>query len=224
MNAANLDLVPTDRKPRKYDASARQAAAERTRTNVLAAARELFTSQGYAQTSVAEVARRADVAVDTVYAAVGRKPRLLLAVVDTVLAESSQPKPAEERDYVKEVRAASTARARITTYADALGRLMPTVAPLLLALRDAGPTDPECRATYEHVVERRAANMLLFAADLRETGKLREDLSDQDVADLVWTTNSPEWFTLYVSRGRGPAEYAATLADLWTRTLLVAPE
>jgi hypothetical protein len=41
------------------------------------------------------------------------------------------------------------------------------------------------------------------------------------VADLIWSTNSPEWFAAYTSRGRSTDDYAATLADLWARTLLV---
>ena len=212
--------MPERSKTRKYDASARRAAAEQTRDRVLAAAKELFVAQGYAATSVAAIAQRAGVSVDTVYATVGRKPRLVLTVVDMVLAGSSRPKPAEERDYVQAIRAAPDAAQKIRTYADALGRLLPTVAPLLLALRDAGQSDPECRAAYKHVSERRAANMLLFAADLRATGELREDLDDQDVADLVWSTNSPEWFAAWTSRGHDPASYADTLTDLWTRTLL----
>ncbi len=65
--------------------------------------------------------------------------------------------------------------------------------------------------------------MLRFAADLRQTGELRDDLSDQQVADLVWSTNGPEWFSLLVARGYYTEEYAVCLTDLWSRTLLVAP-
>ena len=53
-----------------------------------------------------------------------------------------------------------------------------------------------------------------FARELRETGELREDLTDEDVAHLVWTTNSPEFYRLTTSRGRTPEHYvAADLAD-----------
>ncbi|CAM3649956.1 TetR/AcrR family transcriptional regulator [Nocardioides zeicaulis] len=212
--------MPTQRKTRTYDASARRAAAEQTRERVLAAARDLFVAGGYAATSVSEIARQAEVSVDTVYAAVGRKPQLLLTVVDMVLASSTQPLPATERDYVQEIRRAEGARRKLETYAAALARLMPTISPLLLALRDAGLTDPECAAAWRHITERRARNMLDLAADLRVTGEVRDDLTDQDVADLVWSTNSPEWFAAYCSRGRTPEQYAATLGDLWSRTLL----
>ena len=162
--------MPTQRKTRTYDASARRAAAEQTRERVLAAARDLFIEGGYASTSVSDIARQADVSVDTVYTAVGRKPQMLLTVVDMVLASSAHPLPADERDYVRAVREAGSAIAKLTTYAAALARLMPTVSPLLLALRDAGLTDPECAAAWRHIIERRARNMLDLAGDLRATG------------------------------------------------------
>ena len=212
--------MSTQRKTRTYDGSARRASAVRTRERVLAAARELFVERGYPATSVGDIATTAQVSVDTVYATVGRKPQILLTVVDMVLASSTRPLPAAERDYVRAVREAESAVAKLTTYAAALARLMPTVSPLLLALRDAGLGDAECAATWEHVVERRAANMLLLAGELRAIGAVRADLADQDVADLIWSTNSPEWFAAYTSRGRSTDDYARTLADLWTRTIL----
>jgi AcrR family transcriptional regulator len=204
---------------RAYDASRRRAAAEQTRLRILAAARDLFTEAGYAATSVQDVAQRAGVSVDTVYASVGRKPQLLLAVHDMALAEGESPVPAEQRDYVRAVRAAVTLEDKITTYAEAMARVLPRTVPILDALREAGATDPGCAAQHEALVERRAANMRLLAADLRSTGEVRADLTDDEVADLVWTLNSPEWFGLVASRGRTPDQYAALLADVLVRTL-----
>ena len=107
-----------------------------------------------------------------------------------VLSSSDEPVAAEQREYVAAVRAASGARAKLTTYAEALGRVFPHTVPLAESLRVAAQTDAECRKVWEGLNERRAGNMLLFARDLRETGELREDLTDEDVAHLVWTTNS----------------------------------
>jgi AcrR family transcriptional regulator len=210
-------------KTRRYDATARRAAAERTRRRVLVAAHSLFTTQGYAETSVAQIARRARVSVDTVYAAVGRKPHLLLAAHDMVLAGGPEPVAAEDRDYVRAVREAPTARAKIETYAAALGRVLPATVPLMNALREAGTTEPECRAVWQAVNDRRAAHMLLLAADLRATGELRGDLTDRQVADLIWSMNSAEYFGLLALRGLTPEQYAGQVADVWCRTLLTGP-
>jgi hypothetical protein len=102
-----------------------------------------------------------------------------------------------------------------------LGRLLPRTAPLLDALRVAGEADAECREVWQSVEERRAANMRLFAADLRGTGEVRPDLSDDDVADLVWSMNSASYYLALVRRGWTPARYVARVRDVWSRALLV---
>ena len=206
--------------PRAYRSPRREQQAAATRLAVLRAARDLFTRQGYPETTVAEVARRARVSVDTLYASVGRKPQLLLAVHDMVLGSADEPIAAEQRDYVLAVQAASGARAKLTTYAEALGRLLPKTVPLAESLRVAAQSDPECRKVWEGLNARRAANMLTFAGELRSTGEVREDLTDEDVAHLVWTTNSPEFYLLTTARGRTPGHYVAVVTDLWCRALL----
>jgi AcrR family transcriptional regulator len=207
-------------KTRRYNSPARRQQAEATRRAVLRAARALFTTRGYAETSVTDVARRAKVSVDTVYASVGRKPQLLLAVHDMILGSSDEPVPAEERDYVRRIREAATAEEKIRLYAEALADLLPHTVPLNLALRDAGAREPRCRELRESISRRRRANMRLFAAELRDTGRLRPDLTDEQAADLVWSMNSPEYFQLLTDAGYTPDQYANLVADAWTRTLL----
>jgi AcrR family transcriptional regulator len=212
--------VPRPVKPRPYRSPRREEQAAATRRAVLRAARDLFTTRGYPDTTVAEVARRAKVSVDTLYASVGRKPQLLLAVHDMVLGSADEPIPAEQRDYVAAMRAAEGARAKLATYAEAMARLLPRTVPLVESLRVAGQDDAECRRVWDGFNQRRADNMLLLARDLRATGEVRNDLTDEDVAHLVWMTNSPEFYRLSTSGGRTPEQYAATVLDLWTRTLL----
>ena len=55
---------------RRYQAPRRAEQAAATRRAILAAARDLFVSRGYATTTVADIAERAQVSVDTVYATV----------------------------------------------------------------------------------------------------------------------------------------------------------
>jgi AcrR family transcriptional regulator len=206
--------------PREYRSALRTAQAAATRSAILVAARDLFTAEGYGGTTVAQVARRAGVAVDTVYASVGRKPALVLAVIDMVLGEADQPIPAAERGYVQRIQAGTSGREKIMIYAEALTLLLPVVAPLQEALREAGKSDPQCELAWSRLVERRAGNMLLFARDLRSTGHARADLDDHQIADVVWSTNSAEYFLLLQQRGWTPQQFGAHLGDLWTRTLL----
>ena len=214
--------MPKQVKTRSYHSPQRRGQAVATRSAVLVAARALLGDKGYAATSVADIAHLAGVSVDTVYASVGRKPELVLAVIDMVLGGADEPVPAEQRDYVRAVLTEPSALGKIKVYATAVAMLVPQTAPLQEALRTAGESDVDCAATWRSLVSRRAANMLLFAADLRSTGELRHDLTDQQVADVVWSTNAAEYWLLLDQRGWTPARYEVLLVDLWSRMLLAS--
>ncbi|PZS24470.1 MAG: TetR/AcrR family transcriptional regulator [Pseudonocardiales bacterium] len=205
------------RSPRRVE----QAAA--TRCAVLDSARELFVAHGYAATTVAEIAERARVSLDTVYATVGRKPALLRELVETAISGTDQAVPAEERDYVTRIRAAASARDKITLYAAATTQIQQRMAPVFMALRDAARTDSDCAALWTEIAQRRAGNMLTFAADLRGTAELRDDLSNRQIADIIWSMNAAEYWVLLVSeRSWTPEQFQAWLTDAWTRLLLKA--
>ena len=110
-------------KPRGYHAPRRQEQARRTRRAILDAATRLFAERGYAATTMAAVADRAGVALDTVYAAVGPKPVLSRLLVDTAISGTDAPVPALERDYVRAIRAEPDAARKLTLYAQAIGRI-----------------------------------------------------------------------------------------------------
>jgi AcrR family transcriptional regulator len=208
-------------KSRRYHSPRRAEQAAATRRAVLAAARELVVTKGYAATTVAEIARRAGVAVDTVYATIGRKPALLRELVETAISGTDEAVPAERRDYVRRTREAGTAREKFAAYAEGMVEVLPRLAPIFLALRDAAVTDAGCAALWAEIARRRADNMRLFAADLRATGELRADLTDDEVADIIWSMNAPEYYTLLVhDRGWTPRRYADWLVDAWSRVLL----
>jgi hypothetical protein len=95
---------------------------------------------------------------------------------------------------------------------------------MYLAIRDAAATDPDSAALWAEINNRRAANMRDFAADLRGTGELRQDLSDDDVADIVWSMNGAEYWVLMVdNRGWSHQRFEEFLADGWARLLLTNP-
>ncbi|GAA3631731.1 TetR/AcrR family transcriptional regulator [Microlunatus ginsengisoli] len=224
-NADADDQQHSPARPRRTYRSPRRAEqAAATRAAILASAHELFVANGYAATTVADIARRARVAVDTVYATVGKKPDVLREVLETAISGSDVAVPAEQRDYVLRVRQATTADAKIRAYVDGLIALQPRLAPVVLALRDAAGTDPESAAQWQRIADRRAQNMRQFAADLRATGELREDLTDDDVADIVWSMNGPEYWTLLVGeRGWTAERFGDHVVDAWQRILLAAP-
>src|SRR3954449_4510151 len=68
--------------------SRRAIQAEQTRTDIIGAARRLFASQGYASTSVKDIAREAGVSVQTLYDSVGSKADLVRRLNDLIDSEA----------------------------------------------------------------------------------------------------------------------------------------
>ncbi|GAC1329412.1 MAG: TetR/AcrR family transcriptional regulator [Mycobacteriales bacterium] len=206
---------------RRYHAPQRQQQAAATRRAVLDAAWSAFTERGYGASTVAEIAAAAGVAVDTVYAVVGRKPALLRELVETALSGTDQVVPARERDYVLALRAAARAEDKLAIYASAVTAIQQRLAPIFLALRDAAVTDADCAHLWAEIGQRRARNMRELAAELRGTGQLRADLSDDAVADVIWSMNAAEyWVLLVTERGWAPEQFRDWLTDAWQRLLL----
>jgi len=204
---------------RRYDASRRRQAAARTRTAILEAARQLFSERGYTATPMTAIADRAGVALDTVYATVGRKPELARLLIETAISGTDQAIPAEQRDYVRSIQAAPDAETKIAMYAAAITAIAPRMALVLDIIQQAAPTEPELAALWTEIDERRAANMRLFVADLAAASSLR--LDQGEAADIVWATNSAEMYQLLVGqRGWTPQRYERFLTDTWQRVLL----
>jgi len=218
----NQDVKHDPEPKRRYDASRRLEQAAATRRAVLDAARDLFVDNGYSATTVTDIARRAGVSIDTVYATVGRKPALLRELVETAISGTEQAVPADQRGYVARMHDAANARDMISIYAQAITAIQQRLAPVFLALRDAAGIDAACAALWTEIAERRATNMRRLASDLRAKGGVRSDLTDDQVADVIWSMNSPEyWLLLVRDRAWTPDQFAAWLTDAWSRLLLM---
>jgi AcrR family transcriptional regulator len=204
---------------RRYDAPKRRQAAERTRTAILDAALHLFTHQGYTATTMTAIAAQAGVALDTVYASVGRKPDLARLLIETAISGTSQAIPADGRDYVRAIQAAPDARTRIAIYAAAMRQIAGRIAPVLGIVQQAAPAERELAELWREIAERRAANMRRFIDALAAVGTLR--VEPGEAADIVWATNAPELYQLLAGqRGWTPERYEHFLADTWQRLLL----
>ncbi len=208
-------------KTRRYHSPRRRAAAQRTRRAILDAAARLFVERGYPATTMAAIAEAAGVALDTVYAAVGPKPVLFRLLVETAISGADEPVPALERDYVREIRAEAHPGRKLELYARAVRRIQGRLAPLFRVLQSAAPAHPELAALWAEIGERRARNMRLLAEELAQAGALREGISIDEAADVIWATNSSEFYTLLVHQRDWDADrFEHWLATTWTRLLL----
>ncbi|MFD2354068.1 TetR/AcrR family transcriptional regulator [Nonomuraea ferruginea] len=92
------------RKRRSYSSSLRREHARATRLRIATAARELMVGKGYAETTMAQVARDAGVAVQTLYTSCpGGKPALAKLVYDITLAGDALAVPQSDRPGVRAI-------------------------------------------------------------------------------------------------------------------------
>ena len=109
----------------------RQRQARETRRRIRAAACELFVRQGYATTTMQQIAAGADVAWQTVYSVFGNKAAILSEIFDVTVAGDDEPVEMKDRPFVREIAAAPGARVRLrTTSITSSMRACPTEAPL----------------------------------------------------------------------------------------------
>ena len=215
---------PPPVKPRRYDATTRRAASAATRQRVLDVARDLFARDGYRATTIGRIASGAAVNADTVYALVGRKPVVLRELIEQALSGTDHAVPAEERPAIAAVMVEPDPVVKLRRYAAVMRETHQRLAPLFLAVRDAASTEPDAAAVWQDIAERRATNMRRLASELHATGRLRQDLTIDAAADIIWATNSPElWVLFTVDRHWPSIRYEHWLADTWIRTLLDEP-
>ena len=209
------------RAKRKYVSPSRSEAAKVTRELIINSARAIFLEKGYAGAGMPAIAAAAGTALDTVYATVGKKPALFRLLIEMAISGSDRAVPADERDYVRAIRAETDAARKLRLYASALGRIQPRLAPLIRVLQGAAQLDAELEALWQTISQRRAHNMTLLAKDLAATGHLRAGLSESKVADIIWSMNSPEFYLLLVEQRRWSLkEYETWLGDAWVQLLL----
>src|ERR1700754_18428 len=95
----------TDPGKRPYSSDLRGAQALRTRTQIVAAAAELFVENGYAATTIEAIAVAAGVSRKTVYTSAGSKAQLISIAYDHAIAGDDEPVPLRDRPTIKALEA-----------------------------------------------------------------------------------------------------------------------
>jgi AcrR family transcriptional regulator len=74
---------------------------ERRKKRILAAATKLFKNKGFADTTISDIAKSADVGVGTIYNYFSSKNQILLSIVADICIEKKPPETIYENDPVK---------------------------------------------------------------------------------------------------------------------------
>lgn len=210
-----------DVKPRKYRSELRTAQARATRQRVLKAAYELFSSQGYANTSIADVARAAGVSPETIYKTLKSKRAILSEMIDRALAGDPDAGPILESSLFSSVVAATSQRERLDRLARLSRTILERAAPIHRIIRDAATSDPEAAGLRDKHQQDRLRAQTEFVRQLIELGPLRRGMSLEEGADLYWATASPEvHYVLTRERGWSADRYQVWLGDALGALLL----
>lgn len=207
--------------PRSYESKLRKEQARQTRARVLDAAQKLFSERGYANTSMAAIARTAGVATDTVYASFQSKPGLLRKLLDVRVGGDEEPVGLLERAGPQAVKREPSQRRQLEAFASDVTTILERVRPVDDIVRGAAAVDPEIAAFRSQTERSRLGNIRQLASWIASNGPLRDGMSVDHAAAIVWTVASPEVHRLLrAERGWAVEHYRDWLAMTLTRTLL----
>ena len=202
---------------RPYHSPLRRAQAEATRSKVLDSGLRLFAQQGYAATTIAEIAREAGVVPETVYS-IFRTKR---AIVDGLIADAAPPAIVASMQEALASKADDPAAqlAFIARFSTEFWVRNDTLA----AVFRQGTGDAEIGEEWSR---RQAARRAGFAAAIAgwPGAVLRPTLSHDRAADVIWALASEELFHLLVGeRGWSVPRFREWLTDALQRDLLADP-
>lgn len=197
---------------RPYRSQRREAQAQETRALILAAARSLFTTRGYAGTTIEGIAAEAGVSPQTVYSAFKNKRGLLLALLDqmAVDADGEQQRPPSADDPRQQLREGIA----FTT------RFYSRGADLIELARTVSGVEADLGAMWQEGEGRRLRRYSQLTAEWERTGALGPGLTAAAARDVAWAMGGPDMFRLLVVERRWSlARYERWLGDTLERLL-----
>ena len=206
---------------RPYDSTRRQAQAHETRKQIIEAARRLFAEHGYAGATIDAIAQEAGVAPETIFATFGNKRTILAALIDVAVGGDEQPIPLLQRLGPQTVLQEIDPVRLLQLFAADISGILERVAPVFAIMRVAAKTEPDIAELLKNRLEQRLRNLTAVAQRLAAQNALREDLTAEQTAEIIWTITSPEVYNLLtVDRGWPRERYARWLGDTLARLLL----
>jgi AcrR family transcriptional regulator len=204
---------------RPYRSARRREQAMETRLRIIRAAHDLFVSDGYGRTTIAEVARAAGVAAETVYAAYRNKPTLLRQVWYATVRGDEEDIRLLDRPEIRAVLAEPDLATRFRAHAVALVPVFRRMTQLLRALQGAATTEPAAAALLAEFDERRLDAAVYYAHEAAATGQLA--VSEAECRDvLAATMDGALWHRLVGERGMSDDRYAQVLGTMWVAVLV----
>ncbi|MBF9129508.1 TetR/AcrR family transcriptional regulator [Plantactinospora sp. S1510] len=200
---------------RRYESLRRAASAAETRGEIASAARRLFVSQGWAATTVRDVAREAGVSVPTVYATYGNKTGLTQALAEAANLAADPAQALADLDG-----AGNDPQGQLAAMAAYDRRLFERAGDVITLVREVGRSEPVLAATYREG-RQRADETRIHVFSSWPAGVLRDGLDIAKATDIYAAIcNIDVYHTLTDERGWQPDQVERWWTGALARELL----
>lgn len=198
----------------------RKECAARTRQAIVRAAAEEFRSSGYQGATMAAIAKRAGVAVQTVYFVFHTKPLLLTATIDNAVM-GDDPVPLESTPWWQEATTTADARRAIELFVAEVATISERAATLDRVARAAAPIDPEVVDVIAYHEALRATGFRRYIDTFVARGLLKEGLDAGEATDVLLTLAGSDVFLNFTEdRGWSKERYVTWATDALCSLLL----
>jgi AcrR family transcriptional regulator len=187
-----------------------------TKARIVVAAGELFCEHGYLDTTMAAIATRAGVAVQTLYLTFGSKVAILEAAHDRAVVGDDEPIPVLQRAWVSEAHDADGSKALRVILSNSR-RINERVAPIYGAIQ-AAAADPDVATLLNRIRTQRLSTMQALAADLSTKAGFVVSQSADSAADVLYAVASIELLELLV----GQRQWSVEELDAWAYEIAAA--
>ena len=189
----------------------RQASAEQTKKNILAAAKKLFKQKGFDKTTVAAVAALAGVSAPSVYALYKSKEGLLRELVNSISFGEKFQKRIEK--IINETSAVES----LKTVAEVARNVYESEKNEMDFLRGAEVVAPSLKKIHEQIERQRFDGQKLVVERLFDENIIRPEIDFADARDVLLSLTSRDLYRqLVVEKKWSPDKYQKWL----TGTLL----
>lgn len=200
--------------------SGRREKAAQTRHAIVAAAAKLFAERGYAGTRMADIAREAGYAVQTVYFVFHTKPELLQACYTRAVLGDENPRPPQEQPFYAAVMAARSGEELLGHFVRGNAQIQARAAGIEEVAREARH-EPEARAVRDYNERLRREGYAQIIGLLDDRFGLRPGLGREDALELTLMYGGAGPFnTLVRDAGWDLDQFVAWLDDVLTWELL----
>jgi AcrR family transcriptional regulator len=202
---------------RSYQQKARAESAAETRRRIIEVTRSRLARAPLENVGLPEIAAEAGVARSTVYTAFGSREGLMIAVAEDLLERGGFARIGQalrNPDVVRGFEISMDVAMELYSQEHAVAQAL-----LSLAAVDRDASSAAARLNFG-----RREGMRKLAQRMHDQGALRDDVTVEEAADVLWVITSFETFDqLYRGRSLSPADVGARLIAMAKRTLCREP-